>query len=159
MDSAMDSKRDKIEATKGAIADTTQRPERLYDALESGRLKMDDLAPRIQQLREQQKALNAQLWELEALVASRKVQLADRATIERNLQELRELVMGSTLERRRAFIRSFVKEIMVTASGVTMTYTNPAAQLGFKSEPLVICSVSDGGRYGTIGIRQSSLMI
>jgi hypothetical protein len=51
--------RQSLSAIVKEVADVTQRLDRLYDALETGKIKLEDLAPRIQQLRIRQEQLEA----------------------------------------------------------------------------------------------------
>lgn len=86
----------------GEIAGTNSRLERSYDALETGKLGLDDLAPRIQQLRYQQEQLQARKWELEALLSDRRVELADLGMVTKCVDDLRSLLEESTLIERRS---------------------------------------------------------
>ena len=108
-------------------------------------------ASRIHELRESEKALHVTKWELEASASARKVQLADEDSFREALEDLREMLNNSPLCETRAFIRSFVKEVRVTAGEVVVTYTIPTSQ-GLLEEALpVLPTVKYGGRYCTIG--------
>jgi len=93
---------------------TNQRLERLYDALETGSLKLADLTPRIQRLRQSQEKLQAERWELESQLSDRKVELADLETVIDYVEDLRNLLEESPLTERKSFIKSFVKEVRVS---------------------------------------------
>ena len=111
---------------------------------------MDDLLPRIQQLRERQKQLNAAKWELEAMLADRHFELADEKTVMGCVEELRTLLSESPLMERRAFVRSFVKEIRVAGDEVVVTYTMPILPNGLSGEGIVVPRIVQyGGRYRT----------
>jgi len=66
--------------------------------------------------------LQAAKWELEALLSDRKMELADLETVTRYVEDLRDLLNESSLVERKAFIRSFVKEVKVTGDEVLLTY-------------------------------------
>jgi len=66
--------------------------ERLYDTLETGKLGLDDLAPRIQQLRHRQEQLQSRKWELEVRLSDRRVELADLEMVTRCVDDLRSLL-------------------------------------------------------------------
>ena len=85
----------------------------------------DDLAPRIQQLRHRQEQLQFRKWELEALLSSRRAELADLETATRCVDDLRGLLEESDLVERKSFIRSFVKEVRVAGDKVLLSYTIP----------------------------------
>ncbi|MFC1995161.1 recombinase family protein [Chloroflexota bacterium] len=131
------------------LKDIKQRLTRHYEALESGKLIQDDLAPRIHELRESEKALQVTKWELEASASASKVQLADERLVREALEDLREMLNDSPLCETRAFIRSFVKEVKVTGGEVVLTYTMPTSQ-GLLEEAIpVLPTVKYGGRYRT----------
>ncbi len=107
------------------MKDIKRRLTRHYEALEAGKLTQDDLAPRIHELREREKALQVTKWELEASASASKVQLPDERSVREALEDLREMLNDSPLCETRAFIRSFVKEVRVTSDEVVLTYTMP----------------------------------
>ncbi|MBM2831220.1 MAG: resolvase domain protein [Dehalococcoidia bacterium] len=98
-----------------SLEETNRRFEALYDAIETGKINLEDVTPRIQQHRERQKQLQAAKWEAEALLASHRVELVDKATVRRHIEDLHGLLSSSHLAERRSFIRSFVKDVKVTA--------------------------------------------
>jgi site-specific DNA recombinase len=57
MDAAASEHRQRLQTVVEEIADIKRRLEKLYDALETGTVSLDDLAPRIQQLRLRQEQL------------------------------------------------------------------------------------------------------
>lgn len=129
------------------IADVDRRLERLYDALETGKIQLADLAPRIQQLRQRREQLQAAKWELEHQLSDRRVELADAETVARCVSELRDLLNESSLAERKAFIRSFVKEVKVTGDEVLLTYTMPMLPREMTEEKLPVLSIVHyGGR-------------
>ena len=150
MDSTCSEYRGKLETASAGIGDVNQRLERLYDALETGKVTMDDLSPRIQELRERQKQLNAAKWELEALLADRHLEMADEKTVRRFIEELRALLSESPLAERRSFIRGFVGEVKVTGDQVVLTYTLPMPPKELTVEAMPVPPIVQyGGRYRT----------
>jgi site-specific DNA recombinase len=137
---------ERIAAVDAELRDIKQRLARHYEALEAGKLTQDDLGSRIHELREREKALQVTKWELEALVSTSKVQLADEQAVKESLADLREILNSSPICETREFIRSFVKEVKVTSDQVVLTYTMPTGE-GLTEEALVLPSVNHGGRY------------
>ena len=149
MDSAASEYRDELDTISGEVVDINHRLERLYDALETGKIGSEDVAPRIQQLRRRQQQLQARKWEIEALLSNRQVKLANLETVTQYVTDLRNLLNESSLTERKAFIRSFVKEVKVTGDEVLLTYTMPLPPQGISQERVgVLCSVQRGGAEG-----------
>ena len=147
IDAASGSSRERLTAVGADLKNTVARLNRHYDALETGKLTMDELGPRIRELREQEKSLRVTKWELEAVLSARKVQLEDERSVRQALEDLKGILNDSPLNETRAFIRSFVREVKVTGSEVLLTYTMPMAE-GLVEEQLPVTSiVKDGGRY------------
>jgi len=151
MDTQAKEYRERLDTIAQEIASTSQRLGRLYDALETGKLSLEDLAPRIQELRQRQQKLQASKWEAEALLSDRRVQLADLATMTEYVDDLRNLLTYSSLAEQRTFIRSFVKEVKVTGKGVLLTCTLPLPPQGITQERAgVLNIVPFGGPTCTI---------
>jgi hypothetical protein len=146
MDNVAGDYRDELGVIADEIAGISNRLERLYDALETGKLALDDLAPRIQQLRCRQEQLQSRKWELETLLSDRRVELASMKTVTRYVNDLRSLLEERCLTERKSFIRNFVKEVKVTGEEVLLTYTMPLPPEGISEERVgVLCSVHYGG--------------
>jgi len=167
MDAQASEYRDRLDTIAHEIDETNRRLGRLYDALETGSLTMEDLAPRIRDLRQRQKRLEtsrleleAQLsdrqrqkrletsrLELEAQLSDRRVELADLGLVTEYVEDLRNVLTYSSLAEQRAFIRSFVKEVKVTGNDALLTYTIPLPPDGIVRERAgVLNTVHYGGR-------------
>ncbi len=125
MDAAASQYRERLEVVEGELADVGRRLERLYDALETGMLTLKDLSPRIQHLRHRQDQLQAAKADAEELLAQRRTSLQDVSEVVKYVDDLRTLLEQSSLAERKAFIRSFVKEIVVTGKEAVMRYSIP----------------------------------
>ncbi len=68
----MPNHRDQLDAVLKEIAEVNRRLDRLYDAIETGKVTLDDLSPRIKQLKEQKTKLESQKWELGMAIESQK---------------------------------------------------------------------------------------
>ena len=140
------------------IADTSSRLERLYDALETGILRLEDLAPRIQQLRCRQEQLQATRLELEQHLSDKRVELADLATVTHYVGDLRNILSEGSLAERKVFIRSFVKEVTVTGKKVALTYTMPLPPEGTIEGQIAVPSIVQHGGPGRIRTYDQSVM-
>lgn len=125
LDSSMQSNQAELDSLSRAADDTNQRLGRLYDAIETGKIGLEDLSDRIRELRGQQDLLQARRMEIEALMSDRQVESIDLATMTGYITELQEILGQGTLTERRAFIRSFVQEVRVTGNEAVMTYSSP----------------------------------
>jgi site-specific DNA recombinase len=109
----------------GTITDINNRLERLYDAIETGELNLDDVIVRIRELRQRQEELQAKRIEIESQMSDRKVELADLETVSCYVDDLHDLLKEGLLAERRAFIRSFIKEVRVTGGEAVLNYSMP----------------------------------
>jgi len=62
---------------------------------------------------------------LEVAMSDKKVELADMKMVKSYVNDLRNTLDEGPLTDRRAFIRSFVKEIAVTQQEIQLNYTLP----------------------------------
>ncbi len=125
MDSAGHDYRQRLKVVEGELADAQRRLDKLYDALETGKLAMNDLFPRIQHLRHRQDQLQAARMEIEGLLDQRREKLTDLSEVVRYVDDMRALLTESSLVERKAFIKSFVKEIVATGHEAVLRYTLP----------------------------------
>ena len=155
MDTSVVKYREELDIISAGITGINSRLDRLYDALETGKIELDDLSPRIRQLRQQQQQLQARKWELEALLADRHKELIDLEMVARCVDDLHNLLEESSIAERKSFIRGFVKEIKVTGDEVLLTYTMPLPPEGTSEEKVsVLYSVHPCGDEGTRTINQ-----
>ena len=72
--------------------------------------------------------------------------MANLETVTRCVDDLRSLLEESSLTERKAFIRSFVREVRVTGEEVLVTYTMPLPPQGISEERMgVLSSVHSSG--------------
>jgi len=138
MDAAAGEYRERLDGITVELDNVNRRLERLYDAVETGTIELSDLAPRIQQMRQRQEQLLTSRMELENLLSDRRVELADLETVTEYVADLRGLLNESTLVERKAFIKSFVKEVTVTGNEVLLTYSIPMSVKGLSQETLAV---------------------
>ena len=78
--------------------------------------------------------------------------MASPEIVKSYVDDLRTLLNNSSLAERRAFTRSFVKEVKVTGNEALLTYTMPLPPTGVSEENVgVLSAVQCGGRSRTIG--------
>jgi len=119
--------------------------------LETGKIQIADLAPRIQQLRQRREQLQSTKFGFEQDLSDRKVELADLGVVKEYVTDLHNLLSNSALAKRKSFIRSFVKEVKVTGGEVLITYTLPMLPKGVLEEELSVLPTGHvGGAEETI---------
>jgi site-specific DNA recombinase len=146
IDTTMDSYQNELNMLSSTIEDTDHRLGRLYDAIETGKLSLDDVVVRIRELRQRQEQLQVRRIEIENQMSDRKVELADLKTISAYVDDLHNLLREGSLTERRAFIRSFIKEIRVTGNEVVLTYAMPILPETTIEKEAVLPIVCYGGR-------------
>ena len=86
---------------------------------------MADAAARIREQRERQERLEDLAAEARAILSQRRTVLYDMNTIAAYAQDMSGFLEESELTERRAFIETFVKEIVVMPGNALMRYTIP----------------------------------
>ena len=156
MDGIAREQRQKLETIEAELGDVKRRLERLYDLAETTDLDIDDFKPRIRDHRERQEKLEASAQEARALLSQRREVLDDVETIAAYAQDMSVFLKESELTERRAFIESFVKEIVVQPGNALLRYSIPMSEdtpIGdTDSEEValhapVLFTVKRGGRY------------
>ncbi|MFC2003745.1 hypothetical protein ACFLV4_07400 [Chloroflexota bacterium] len=152
LDSDMESHHSEIDAISRAIDDTNRRLERLYDAIETGKIDLADLAIRIKELRQRQEQLQTQRIEIENRMSDRRVELVNLETMTEYIADMQAVLQEGTLVERKAFIRSFVKDIRVSGNDAVLTYSVPELPEKVSLEEVGVPRiVQRGGRYCTVG--------
>ena len=125
LDSVIREQREKAEAIDEELNEIRRRLDRLWQAVETTDLEINDILPRIREHKERQERLEIAADEARAIMAVRMQGLGDEETIAAYVKEMSDFLMESELTETRAFIRSFVKEIGVVPGKATIRYTIP----------------------------------
>ena len=86
---------------------------------------MADAGNHIRELRDRQELLEDEASAARAILTQRRSVLDDVNTTESYAKEMRDFLKRSELTERRAFIQSFVKEIVVMPDDALLRYTVP----------------------------------
>lgn len=121
--STMSSYRDELDLLTKTSNDVNHRLERLYDAIETGKVNLDDLVPRIRDLRNRQEQIQSRRLEIETEISDRKVELVDMDYLVSYVDDFQDLLTDGTLTEKRTFIKSFVEKIEVTGNEAVLTYS------------------------------------
>ena len=126
------------------IGDTNHRLERLYDAVETGKIPFADLAPRIHDLKARQDKLQARKLQLDMQLSDRRVVLASPETVRRFTTEMRKVLESNEFTLKKSFIRNFVQKIEVMGDHVKILFVPPFDEL-FAKKLGVLCIEQYGG--------------
>ena len=142
--------RERLDTCDAELKDVKDRLSRLYDVLETGKLGLNDLAPRIKELKRRQDELGKTRVQIEADMVVQGIGQVDVDTVKSYAQDLRDLLEESDFTERKAFLRSFIKRIEVNEEQVTIHYHLPLPQ-GDKERITVevLPIVTPGGDRGT----------
>ena len=128
MDGVAHEQRKRLQSIEGELVDVRRWLDKLYRAIETTELDMTDIAPRIKEHRERERKLQDAAREAEAALSERRVQLDDVKTIAAFAKDMSEYLNQSELTERRAFIGSFVEEIVVGPGEARVRYSIPMPQ-------------------------------
>ena len=155
LDSVIREQREKAEAVDEELNEIRRRLDRLWQAVETTDLEINDILPRIREHKERQEKLEIAADEARAILAVRMQGLGDEETIAAYVKEMSDFLMESELTETRAFIRSFVKEIGVVPGKATIRYTIPISQ----STPKIAVLVGGGLGGLRVGDEASSALV
>ena len=116
--------KERLEAVNEELVEVRQRMDRLWHAVETTDLEINDIIPRLREHQERQEKLEAVAEEARSALSNRPSRLDD-AKIAAYAQEMGEFLMESELTETKAFIRSFVKEIAIEPSRAIVRYAMP----------------------------------
>ena len=116
---------------------------------------MADASDRIKEHRERKERLEDAAADARAILSERRAHLDDVKTISAYAKDMRDFLNESELTERRAFIETFVKEIVVMPGDALLRYTIPMPDdsriPGRNAEEMalhgsVLSTVKNGGR-------------
>lgn len=113
---------EKLDTIDRQIADVEARLHTLYNALETGKLELEDLAPRIKALRGQKEDLDERRFEVVESLKESTVELLEVPRVRAYVEDLRALLSKGAILEQKAFLRSFVKRIEVNHPHITLDY-------------------------------------
>ena len=125
MDGVAREERAKLETIEAELAEVRRKMDRLWHAVETSDLEVNDILPRLRQHQESQERLDAAAEETRRSLAERRAVLDSAEVIAAFAREMSEFLQTSELTESKAFIRSFVKEIAVKPGTATIRYTIP----------------------------------
>ena len=136
-------RKEDVATSNQELAEVNSRLERLYDALETGKLSLDDIHPRIQQLRQRQQHIQATQADKGRSVNEREAGQVRLEDVLEHVNDMHALLEQGTIGEQRTLLRSFVQEIVVCQDEAAIKYTLPLVT-GWPKEHKVPAIVTDG---------------
>ena len=125
MDGVAQEQRTKLETIDDKLEDVKRKLGRIWHFIETAdNVEMTDASDRIREHRDRQER-EALAAEARAILSQRRADLDDVETIAAYAQDMRDFLNESELTERRAFIKSFVKEIVVMPDDALLRYNVP----------------------------------
>ena len=155
MDAVTREQRGRLETIEAELEEVKKRLGRIWHVIETTDVGLADASDRIREHRERKEKLEAAAEEARGLLSNRRRVLDEVETIAAYAQDMSEFLRESELTERRAFIETFVREIVVTPGEALVRYTVPmpgdSALSGGNSEEMVLSgsvlpTVKNGGR-------------
>ena len=171
MDGVAAEQRERLETIEDELEDVKRKLGRIWHFIETADdIDMADASARIREHRDRQERLEDLAADARAILSQRRVALDDMETIAAYAQNMSEFLKKSELTGRRAFIETFVKEIVVVPDNALMRYTIPMPEdsrvPGRNAEDMalngsVLSTVKNGGPAGirTLDTRIKSPML
>ena len=128
MDGVAREQRQNLETVEAELEEVKRKLDRIWHFVESTDLDMADASERILEHRHRREQLEAAAEEAKAVLAERRELLDSADTIAAFAADMSEFLKTSELTETKAFVRSFVKEVLVRPGGATIVYTIPTPE-------------------------------
>ena len=125
MDGVTREQRKRLETIEDELEDVKRKLGRIWHFIETSDAVMADASDRIREHRERQERLEYFAEQARAVLAQRRKVLDDANTIAAYAKNMKDFLKESELTERRAFIQSFIKEIVVVPGDALLRYTVP----------------------------------
>ena len=161
MDGVARDQRERLQNIKEELEEVKKRLARIWNHIETTDTEMADASDRIREHRGRKEKLEIAAEEARALLKERRQFLDSADTIAAFAAEMSEFLKTSELTETKAFVGSFVKEVVVKPGRAAIVYSIPISQSTTKTEVLMVSrfgcdSIGSGGSTG--GRATSTLM-
>ncbi len=128
MDGVAREQRQNLETIEAELAEVKRKLDRIWHFVESTDLDMADASERILEHRHRREQLEAAAEEAREALTQRRELLDSADTIAAFAEEMSEFLKTSELTETRAFVQSFVKEVLVRPGKAAIIYTIPTPE-------------------------------
>ncbi|AQY72674.1 hypothetical protein B1772_00975 [Dehalococcoides mccartyi] len=140
-DIADNKRKERVEVIDKEIEQWEGRLERLYDFVETKKIEPDRMAQRIADVQDKLNLMRQAKLELENGHDFNKAVYIDPQKVLSYVAELRHFLDERGLFERKAFLRSFIEQIRVGDSKVTLDYTLPFPPTNIKQETVSVLDI------------------
>ena len=157
MDGVAQDQRKRLRTIDDELEDVKRKLGRIWHVIETSNIDIADASDRIKEHRERKERLEDAAADARAILSEHRAHLDDVKTISAYAKDMRDFLNESELTERRAFIESFVKEVVVMPGNALPRYTVPMPDdsliPGRATEKValngsVLSTVHDGGPSG-----------
>jgi site-specific DNA recombinase len=148
--------KDKLDSIDAELDDVKVRLAKHYDALETGKLSLDDLSPRIKELKARQDELTKDRVQVEADIVVEGAHHIRAEVVNAYAQDLRSLLDEGDFTQSKTFLRSFVKKITINGDKAKIQYRLPMPPDGKRMQSVGVLPIDTPGGAG--GIRTPYLL-
>jgi len=152
--SASSGLKERLDIIDAELYDVRARLSRLYDAIEIGKITLDDISERIRELKDRQTELNKARLLVEAEMVARGEERIDVEKVKKYGRDLRDMIEEANLAERKAFLRSFIKRIEIDGDKVKVIHKLP---LPSGKDRIAVLPIDTFG--GAEGIRTPDLLL
>ena len=132
-----------------SLEETLSRRRKLYNGIETGKLDLGDVAPRLRELNAEIECLNQEKLELEKQRETRQPVTMTESELKPFIDDLLAMLVNGSISERKGFIRSFVKRIYLDYPNIEIKYTIPLPDTSAKLVTReVLCIVQNGDPTG-----------
>ena len=128
MDGVAREQRQNLETIEAELEEVKRKLDRIWHFVESTDLDMADASERILEHRHRREQLEAAAEDARTVLAQRRELLDSADVIAAFAKDMSEFLKTSELTETKAFVRSFVKEVLVRPGGATIIYTIPTPE-------------------------------
>jgi site-specific DNA recombinase len=133
-----DGKVEEVNRIESQIAEVEDRLERLYEALETGKLGIDHLATRIDTLVSRKTILEEKRQHAEHTSEEDKFSIEDAKIIQAYVEDIKGILASVSLSEQKTVLRSFIESIELSDIEATVHYKFPMPPLNVETEVLDI---------------------
>ena len=147
----------RLEAIDSDLRDVDLKLSRLYDAIETGKVSLDDLGPRIKEQRARESETSKMRLQVEAEMLVKGPNHVDVEAVKNQAEDLKSILEECDLVTSKAFLKTFIRRIEINGNEARVSYTLPMPPHGKTSDKISVLPIETPS--GAEGIRTPDLRI